>query len=149
MRTGVNRMLIALIASAGAGCVGGPSQSGWPRTFDADITRVAGEGVVDCGFFRLDGAGPASERRAARACMAEARNQGRPFKYGTLRVPMDSFAWEVFVHTPGGDFLFVQDEMVLQDFVQRWLQQCAKVEVHRCTGIIVAEQCADLPAAAS
>ena len=150
MRSSDIRFLIALMASACTGCVAAPPEQNWPRTFEGEIARIAGDGVVDCGFLRLTAKGSsASERRASRECMETARRENRPFKYGTVRVPMDSTAWEVFVHTGQGDYLLVQDEMVLQDFVRRWSQRCEIMMVHERTGIIVAEECSDLPEEAS
>jgi hypothetical protein len=128
------------------GCASTAPSFAWPQTFDTEIARVAGDEVVDCGFLNVNrGGSPAAHRRAARDCMARARQQNKAFKYGTVRVPIDSTASEVLVQTRQGTYLFIQDEMVLQNSVQRWSRRCERAEVDSRTGIISATGCSELP----
>jgi hypothetical protein len=139
------RYLLVFLMMALAGCASAPharAKVAWPTVFDADIARVAGEGLVDCGVVKLGRRhAPSPERDAARECMARARLADRPFKYGTLKVPFDFNVWEVFVQTRQGDYLFVQDETPLADGTQRWLKRCKLVTVDRGTGVIKGTGC--------
>jgi len=139
------RYLLVFLAAAFAGCTSPPHASrrlAWPQDFDAEIARLAGAEVVDCGvvyFGRRHVASPA--RDAARACMTRARLAERPFKYGILRVPFDTNVWEAFIETREGAYLLIQDEKPLADGTQRWLKRCKSITVDRGTGSIKGTGC--------
>jgi hypothetical protein len=142
------RYLLVSLLMALAACASAPHarpKVAWPAGFDAEIARVAGDDIVDCGVVYLGRRhAPSPERDAARECMARARLAERQFKYGTLRVPFDSKVWEAFVQTRKGAYLFVQDEVPLADGAQRWLKRCKSITVDRGTGIIKGTGCFDL-----
>lgn len=112
--------------------------------FRAAITKLVGSDMVDCGLFSLDGLEnpKRSERRRALNCIADARKRGVPFKYGTRRIPIDSFADEVYVGSAAGEtWMLIFDVMVVDYTYQMWIQRCESVSIDRKTLIMHGEKC--------
>ena len=119
----------------------------WPSAgyagFSESIDALVGPGLVDCGFFNLIAGKPASAvRRQARACVDGAIAAGQTFKYGTERLPIDSYATEVIARTKDGRlWKIVFDVMIDGEAAQQWNQICQSVAVDPRTLIIDATGC--------
>jgi len=119
------------------------SSSGYAG-FAASIDAFVGP-AVDCGFFDLIGGKPAlAVRRQVHACVGRAITAGVPFKYGTRRLPLDSFATEVIARTADGKlWMIVFDIMIDGDAAQQWNQTCQTVAVDPRTLIVDAQGCVE------
>jgi len=126
-----------------------PGAHAWNPTgyegFVESIDALVGPTVVDCGFFDLLERKPASKvRRKAHACVEQAITAGQTFKYGTLRLPIDSFATEVIARTADGKlWMIAYDIMIDGEAPQQWNQICQKVVVDPRTMIINAQGCVE------
>jgi hypothetical protein len=120
------------------------SASGY-EGFAESIDVLVGPAVVDCGFFDLIGDKPApAVRRQAFTCVDGAIKSGKAFKYGTQRLPMDSYATEVIARTPDGKLrMIIFDVMIDGEAPQQWNRICEKVSVDPRTLIIEGEGCVE------
>ena len=113
-------------------------------TFRAVIDKLIGADPVDCGLFSLTVLEnpKRADRRRALDCIAKAKKRGVPFKYGTRRIPIDSFADEVYVGTAAGETWRLTFDVMVVDFTyQMWIQRCESVSVDRKTLIMSGEKC--------
>jgi len=135
-------LLLCACAANGARPTGQNWSSAGYQGFAASIDSFVGP-AIDCGFFNLLVDKPASAvRRQARACVERAIAAGLPFKYGTERLPIDSYATEVIARTPDGKlWMIVFDVMIDGDAPQQWNQVCRTVAVDTRTMIINAQGC--------
>ena len=111
----------------------------------ASIDSLVGPNAVDCGLYNLTGGAPPYRiRLAAHDCVDSAVRAGQTFKYGTLRIPIDSDATEVIARTADGKLrLIVRDVMIGEGFAQQWNQICQEVGVDPHTMIVEAERCVE------
>jgi hypothetical protein len=126
-----------------------PVAHAWPLSgyegFVESIDAFVGPAVVDCGFFNLlEGKPTSNARHRALTCVERAIKSGQTFKYGTERLPIDSFATEVIARTADGKlWMVVFDVMVDGDAPQQWNQVCQSVAVDPRTMIIDAQGCVE------
>ena len=147
------RRAACLLSGLCAACVA-PEAQLWPHAweprgyqgFSESIDAFAGPLAIDCGFFDMTegktiGMG---QRRQALACIAEATDRGLAFKFGTLRMPIDSYAHEIFVRTTKGQsWMIVYDVMIDGDAPQQWNRLCASVQVDPRTLLLHGEGCVE------
>ena len=141
------RVAITLLTCGLAGCAGAPySKEPWPTIFAEDLRHIAGESFADCGFHDLLNRKPSrAERRDVLACLEGARRAGKSSRFGTFRLPIDSYAWEVYLRTTNGDaWMLVVDQMVDEESAQYWVLKCREVEVDRATLVLRREDCVQL-----
>jgi hypothetical protein len=100
--------------------------------FSEAVDSVAGDGAIDCGFVNLlQDLGAAAQREAFR-CVQRAVKRGDAFKYGTLDIPIDSFAYEVLARPKSGQFwLRTYDVMLPPDDAERaqWTKRCQSIRL--------------------
>ena len=139
----MSSMLLCSCVTAGSQPIGKAWTSAGYEGFAESIDALVGPGFVDCGFFILVADKPASAvRRQARACVERAISAGQTFKYGTERLPMDSYATEVIARTADGKlWKIVFDIMIDGEAAQQWNQICQSVAVDSRTMIIDASGC--------
>ena len=134
----VGLLSICLLA---LGCAAEPPKLDYPpwgevgyQGFAEYVDRKAGRDALNCGFFET------FDRRRQRtykvpgfACVDHAIRNGLPFKYGTVRLPIDSYAFEVLVRDSSGAYWDITyDVMIDGDAPQQWVKQCKFVELdHR------------------
>jgi hypothetical protein len=114
--------------------------------FAESIDRLAGPGAVDCGMYNLLGHEVTRKaKRIAFDCVQAALGSRTPFKYGTLRIPIDSFATEVLVRSAEGTLWLIGHDQMIDDDTgetqQQWNQECHSTYVDRHTLIISREDC--------
>jgi hypothetical protein len=145
------RVLFTLVLVCIAGCTAGTSnvrhdwqEFGYAR-FSRTIDELLGPGAVDCGYLDLIGGTPSAQARAStNECLRKARAGDAPFKYATVRLPIDSYAHEVFARTRDGTlWMIVYDIMVDGDAPQQWNQVCQSITVDRRTLMIRGEGCVE------
>jgi|GEM_PF-6201599 len=89
-----------------------------------------GAGAKNCGFFNL----VLDEDRAKAEsggikCARQAYDGGTPFKFGTVRLPTDSYDYEVLVRSSTGDnWLIVYDIMVDGTDPQTWFKKFESIK---------------------
>jgi hypothetical protein len=90
--------------------------------------ELAGPGMIDCGFVNLIGGRSGDEVRAGMRCARMAVKTSAAFRYGSVRIPMDSYATEVLVRSADGSlWLLVHDVMIDGEAPQFWAQRCGKL----------------------
>ena len=97
------------------------------------VDRKAGPAALNCGFFET------MNRRRQRSyevpgfsCVGHAVRNGIPFKYGTVRIPEDSYAFEVLVRDANGHYWDITYDVMLDgDAPQQWVKRCEVVKLDR------------------
>jgi hypothetical protein len=141
----VSSMLMSSCATAGTQSIEQAWASSGYRGFVESIDAFVGPGLVNCGFFNLIEGKPASAaRRQAHTCVKRAIAAGQTFKYGTTRLPIDSYATEVIARTADGRlWMIVFDVMIDGEAPQQWNRVCQSVAVDPRTMIIDARNCVE------
>ena len=84
--------------------------------------------MVDCGFVNLIEEPNRKKLRAGMNCARNAFESGKSFRYGSVRIPIDSYAHEVLIRSADGTLWFlVHDRMLGDDDAQYWEQKCRKL----------------------
>ncbi|MEM7430355.1 MAG: hypothetical protein AAF351_00320 [Pseudomonadota bacterium] len=97
--------------------------------FARSIDEVAGTDARNCGVYNLMSRDSrAAAESAGIQCARAAYEQGVAFKFGTVRLPIDSYAHEVLVRSSTGEnWLIVYDIMIDGAAPQIWFQKCESV----------------------
>ena len=137
--------LLLCACATGAQSAGDAWASQGYSGFAGSVDSLVGPDAVDCGFFDLMKDLPSRKiRRQAEQCVNNAVRDGRNFKFGTLRLPMDSYATEVIARTADGKlWSIVFDVMIDGDAPQQWNRICQEVGIDRATMIITTEGCVE------
>jgi hypothetical protein len=102
--------------------------------FAESIDALAGPNAIDCGFLNLldEKLGDAAKEKAYQ-CVQMALMSKRPFKFGTLRIPTDSYGYEVLARTPQGELWRVTYDRMLTDDEsgRQWSEVCKSVSIDR------------------
>jgi hypothetical protein len=105
-------------------------------------SELAGPDMIDCGFVNLVGVRPRAEIRGGISCAREAFRNSAPFRYGSVRIPLDSYATEVLVrHADGSLWLLVHDVMLDGAAPQYWVHRCEKLRFKPGNTGFVIESC--------
>ena len=84
--------------------------------------------MTDCGFVNLIEDDSKKRLRAGMHCARDAFAAGNAFRYGSVRIPMDSYATEVLVRSADGAlWLLVHDVMIDGETPQFWVQRCERM----------------------
>jgi hypothetical protein len=99
--------------------------------FLQSIDRLAGTGAIDCGIHDYPGETMGADtRRAAVTCAQSALGSGKPFKYGTRRIPIDSLGTEILVRAPDSTlWLIDHDREPAAKLPQQWNFTCTSTTV--------------------
>lgn len=120
------------------GCAAGPTNTSYPSWGEVGyvglteyVDRKAGPSALNCGFFEtFDRRTPRPYEVPGFACVQYAIENQNPFKYGTVRIPIDSYAYEVLVRDDSGTYWeIVYDVMIDGDAPQQWVRRCESVEL--------------------
>ena len=100
--------------------------------FAESIDALVGPAAIDCGFLNLldEKLGEAAKRKAYQ-CVRSALSGRQPFKFGTLRIPTDSYGYEVLARSPQGELWRVTFDLMLTDDEsgRQWNQVCKSVTI--------------------
>jgi hypothetical protein len=125
----------AVTACAGAGVVPDQARS-WNAVgyegFGASIDALVGPEAIDCGYWDLMSptALKSHEKRRAFECVRRALRSGAPFKFGTVRIPLDSYSYEVVARASDGRLWMITFDIMIDDTApQQWNRICEKVRV--------------------
>lgn len=138
--------LACVITLLTAACASVPSpalsESDWAEVcytgFARDVASLAGDGAVDCGFYRSP---DAAVQRAAQACMRQAEQEGRAFMAGYLSNGFDSAYCHAVVGVEAGRYFnLMLDFDVMGQFGTSgssqsvlWLSRCTSLRYRKGT----------------
>jgi hypothetical protein len=107
------------------------------------VNKLAGPEAIDCGFINQLGEEESHAGwRAAMRCASAALEHGEPFKFGTYRIPMDSYTHEIVVRGADGQLWFlVLDVMLDGDAPQFWQERCTSVTPDAASFTFLASGC--------
>ena len=120
------------------GCASEPPKTSYPEWgevgyngFTDYVDRKAGPSAINCGFFEtFDRRAPRPYKVPGFDCVQYAIKNQLPFKFGTVRIPIDSYAYEVLVRDESGNFWeIVYDVMLDGDAPQQWVRRCKSVDL--------------------
>ena len=98
---------------------------GW---LEEETRALAGPDFVDCGFVNLLEDSSDERLHDGMRCARQAFKQSRAFRYGSLRIPMDSYAREILIRSGDGKLWLVTHDMMLDgDAQQLWKQRCSRL----------------------
>lgn len=107
----------------------------WPKIafagFNEKIDQLAGGGTENCGFYDLTKAKQQDQYHAAlTVCVKSAVSRQQPFKLASVRIPVDSYAYEILVFTKEYEYwLITYDVMLDQSDANLWARVCKKVSI--------------------
>lgn len=109
----------------------------WPKYaysgFSEKIDRIAGGDAIDCGFYDLTqrNSNALKENAAGLSdCVKASIKSDKPFKIGSVRIPVDSAAYEVLVYSPEKEYwTIVFDWMLDGSNAIHWVKRCDSVNV--------------------
>jgi hypothetical protein len=140
MRRGVISLVILLAACSARGARTSESAAEFLQSID----RLAGTGAIDCGIHEYPGEKMGADtRREAVTCAQRALGSGKPFRYGTRRMPIDSLSTEVLVRAPDSTlWLINRDREPAAELPQQWNFICTSTNVDPQTMYIDRNGCA-------
>jgi hypothetical protein len=135
-------LAMALVACASAP----PSPQSWEGCgcswLEQQARELAGPGMIDCGFVNVIAGRSRAELRAGMRCARRAFGRSAAFRFGSVRIPIDSYATEVLVRRADGSlWLLVHDVMIDGEAPQFWVQRCEKVRFKADYSGFMAEGC--------
>ena len=148
------RIAWMVLLSSGMCVAGEPPRTGHPwepagyQGFVESIDALVGPEAVDCGFLNLLEDSTSQEARSrAHRCVRTALKGKQPFKFGTLRIPIDSYAYEVIARSSRGELWQVTFDLMLTDDEsgQQWNRICRAASVDRKTLTIHGTDCVSQP----
>src|SRR5262245_57997208 len=141
MRLATGAALFGMLTGcAAAPILDRPNHGAWQPMgyagFSESIDALVGSTAIDCGFLNmLDTKTTDAMKRRASDCVQAAMSGGQPFKFGTVRVPIDSYAYEVLARSSTGElWQITYDQMLLEeDGAQQWNKVCKSATLERGT----------------
>jgi len=117
-------------------------QMGGNAEFRAAVARLAEGATIDCGMHEMGRPLDPAVRRRVHDCVSRALRGNEAFKFGTARMPLDSFVTEVLVRSSDGKLWFlVYDWIPIEEYVTQWNATCSTASVDRKTLYVDAAQC--------
>jgi hypothetical protein len=109
---------------------------------EKEARALAGVDAVDCGFVNLLEDSSRARLHAGMRCARRAFKDGKPFLYASFRIPIDSYAHEVLIHSAEGTlWLLTVDRMIDEETAQFWKQKCQKLRFKMHNAGFVIEGC--------
>jgi len=141
-------VLLSLVWFAGCASTAPPVwpgpgwQIGGNAEFREAVQTLAGSEAVDCGLHEMSRPLDPVMQRRAHACVSAALRGEGAFKFGTARVPADSFVTEVLVRAGDGKLWFlVYDWIPIENYAAQFNSICSNASVDRKTLYVDAGQC--------
>lgn len=130
-----------------------PDGSAWAsfayEGFGAKVERLAGVDAIDCGVInqvnKADPVNKGNSIKKARACVDKSVVSGRPFKYGTVRIPLDSYLFETLVYTPTKKYWIVHYDVMLDGTNNMHvIKRCKRIDLARSDSIFEGADCVEV-----
>ena len=127
--------------------------------FGAKIERLAGAQAVHCGVVNLvnkkDPSNSGASVKLGRECIKKSIADGKPFKYGTVSIPIDSYLFEALIFTPEREYWIVHYDVMLDGTHNlHVIKRCKGIDLARsvsafeavdCKAVSTEEWLADIP----
>lgn len=107
----------------------------WPQIgfagLNEKIDQLAGDEAKNCGFYDLTNTKQQDQYQDAVAvCVKNAVSRQQPFKLASVRIPVDSYAYEILVFTKEQEYwLITYDVMLDQSDANLWARVCKKISI--------------------
>jgi hypothetical protein len=132
----MKRLITLLLASLSA-CAAAPTAdtSIWNDKqfpiFAEYINKLSGEDSINCGFYDMRSWEIKRSRyKSAPACVRQATKEGKPFRFGEVRIIQDSYIYTTLTLSPDGEYWLITLDLLLDD-------SDAQAHIDRCKTIIV------------
>lgn len=113
--------------------------------FLESINLSSGSNVENCGFHDLMTEEGKKSVEYGYKCARQNANAGKPFKFGTVRLPIDSFAFEILIGTADSEYwLVVYDVMIDGDAPQQWAKKCNSIKFSRKNQDYEGKRCGEI-----
>lgn len=135
-------LLVILTAATLAACtthtVKEPDKTAWQafgyKGMAAKINRLAGSNSFNCGIYnKLEPNDPVNKQMSvadSRACIKQSLNSKIPFRYGSIRIPTDSYLFDALILSSTGEFWTVRyDTMLDGSGSAHFIERCNSVKV--------------------
>lgn len=159
--------LLAITALSLTACATSPSKpvntSNWEdfgyEGMAAKINRLAGTGSINCGIHNhMEPEDPVNKiltPQESKACIKAAMKAGTPFRYGSIRIPTDSFLFDALVRSSTGELWTIKyDYMIDGSSNHHFIKRCKSASVDYsnltyegvdCQDVTAGEWLADIP----
>lgn len=131
-------IFIVLLTACSTTAVKEPETSPWVafgyRGMAGEVNRLAGKESLNCGIHNhLDVNDPVNSHMTiadSRACIKSAIGTQTPFRYGSVRIPLDSYLFDALVLTASGEYWSIKyDSMLDGSDAQRFIERCDDVKI--------------------
>lgn len=117
--------------------------------FGAKVGRLAGVDAIDCGVInqvnKADPVNKGNSIKKARACVEKGIANRVPFKYGTVRIPLDSYLFEALVYTPTKEYWIVHYDVMLDGTDNMHVvKRCKRIDLARSDSIFEGIDCVEV-----
>ncbi len=132
-----SNLSLTILLLAGCSSVEVYEHAAWPQYaypgFSEKIDRIAGARAIDCGFYDLKGRDSKAHRGMEKGfsdCVKKLIEEGKPFKVGSVRIPVDSYAYEILVYSAEKEYwIIVFDLMLDGSDAAHWVKRCESVKI--------------------
>jgi len=145
--------LVLLLASCTSNLVTVNDASAWSsfayEGFGNKISRLAGNEAIDCGVINQintnDPTNKNNSLKKARSCIEKSGSNGLPFKFGTVRIPIDSYLFEAITFTPAKEYWIVHyDYMVDGSSNMHVIKRCKGLDLKRSDSTFTGINCIEV-----
>lgn len=117
--------------------------------FGAKVERLAGTDAIDCGVInqvnKSDPVNKGNSVKKARACVEKSVAGRVPFKYGTVRIPLDSYLFEALVYSPTNEYWIVHYDVMLDGTDNMHvIKRCKGIDLARSDSIFEGTDCVEV-----
>lgn len=142
----MNKILLVLLFPILQSCANSLisfEKGSWDGTgVSKQVFQKAGENAIDCGFHNVLTTDGQKSVKMGFECVRRAKLQNKNFIFGTYRIPIDSYAMEILIRAPSGEYwTVVYDRMLDEEEAQLWLRTCKLVKLHKTQLSYEGKQC--------
>lgn len=132
-------LLTSLLASCTTPAVKAPDKSPWEafgyKGMAEEVNLLAGDESLNCGIHnRLNTSDPVNSHMTqadSKQCIKNAISTQTPFRYGSVRIPIDSYLFDALVLSKPGQYWIVKyDAMLDGASAQRFIERCGSIRVN-------------------
>lgn len=118
--------------------------------FGNKIERLAGAEANHCGVInqvsKSDPINKGASVKQGRACVIKSITEDKPFKFGTVRIPIDSYLFEALVYTPEKEYWIVHYDVMLDGTDNMHIiKRCKGIDLKRSESTFEGIDCVDVP----
>ncbi len=130
-------LVLIILAASGCASVKEYKHSLWPQYaypgFSEKIDRVSGDTSIDCGFYDLTSRTESIRRQRKEGffdCVEKYTQEKAPFKFGSVRIPADSYAYEILIYSQDGEYWTITFDLMLDGSgAIHWVKRCESIKL--------------------